>query len=654
MGGIIGLIATIAVVICIVGCLALQRRPMKEKNNSWFKTNGAGAATMTTSANGANDLELANLQRLTVSNNVQNAMYDLPMMDRDLMQIPRILSQDIKVGRRIGQGAFGTVYKGILRGNPVIYNIVPASASATATTVSSTVATNSTAAAANQQQPAVTSPEEQPTPQPEMEVALKELTVDAKDKAREDFAKEAKTLNSFSHENIVSLIGVCLDNNRNFLVMEFMANGDLLSYLRACRPSRKAVLAFEAAAAAATAGGGQAETPPGGGGWTALTTRDLAEMCLDVVKGCAYLESEKFVHRDIAARNCLVSEGGGGHRGSGQRRRIVKIGDFGMARDVYRNDYYRMGEGVKIPVRWLPPESLRDGVFTSKTDVWAFGVLLWEILTLGEQPYPARNHLEVMSFVCDKGTLDKPKNCPPALSNLMDRCWSYMPEERPSFLDCLSTIQELMLVLPPCQCCQWPLGGAVTASVTTSSSSDLSEIKMHCHSAPGQLVPAQKQPLPSNSWRTTTGSSSFTNTTLPLESTLENLSEEEMTGGAVAMPFPPDVHPIDSGSGSGESPVPSYPFNSNLCQEVRSHTSNPEQSASFPIYLGPLTTPNGGDRRPGDHHNYLQLLHGSNAGASGGRTRNESINISSSSFSPSQADYYRRQAISDESTAYRT
>ena len=84
-------------------------------------------------------------------------------------------------------------------------------------------------------------------------------------------------------------------------------------------------------------------------------------------------------------------------------RRVVKIGDFGMARDVYKNDYYRMGEKGQIPVRWLPPESLRDWVFTSKTDVWAFGVLLWEILTLGQQPYPARNHHEVMDFVCNRG-----------------------------------------------------------------------------------------------------------------------------------------------------------------------------------------------------------------------------------------------------------
>ena len=118
-----------------------------------------------------------------------------------------------------------------------------------------------------------------------------------------------------------------------------------------------------------------------------------------------------------------------------------------MARDVYKNDYYRIGvEGVKLPVRWLPPESLKDGVFTSKSDVWAFGVLLWEIQTMGKQPYPARSHLEVLEFVCDKGTLDKPASCPPVIRDLMDQCWSYLPNDRPSFLECLSTIQEFMLV----------------------------------------------------------------------------------------------------------------------------------------------------------------------------------------------------------------
>ncbi len=194
----------------------------------------------------------------------------------------------------------------------------------------------------------------------------------------------------FRHPHILQLLGICIDRDP-CLILELMSGGDLLSHLRTNRT-------------------------PGLSNVSNFTLNDLLGMCLDVARGCVYLEELHFVHRDLAARNCLVRII---HLGSTEEndvyQRVVKIGDFGLARDIYRNDYYRKeGEGL-LPVRWMAPESLVDGVFTTQSDVWAFGVLLWEIMTLGHQPYPARNNLEVLNYVRSGGRLNQPPHCPEGL-----------------------------------------------------------------------------------------------------------------------------------------------------------------------------------------------------------------------------------------------
>ncbi|XP_078698808.1 proto-oncogene tyrosine-protein kinase ROS-like isoform X2 [Branchiostoma floridae x Branchiostoma belcheri] len=230
-------------------------------------------------------------------------------------------------------------------------------------------------------------------------VAVKTLHKGATDQEKGDFLKEAHLMSQFKHGNIVALRGVCLDNNPQYIILELMDQGDLKSYLHANRPN---------------------PLRP-----SQLDLMDLIDICLDVTRGCKYLEEMHFVHRDLAARNCLVD--------TQNNKRTVKIGDFGLARDIYRNDYYRKeGEGL-LPVRWMSPESLVDGVFTSQSDVWSFGVLLWEIMTMGNQPYPARTNLEVMHFVRSGGRLDKPYNCPDDIHQLMLRCWSKNASNRPTF-----------------------------------------------------------------------------------------------------------------------------------------------------------------------------------------------------------------------------
>ncbi|XP_064488538.1 proto-oncogene tyrosine-protein kinase ROS-like isoform X2 [Ornithodoros turicata] len=246
--------------------------------------------------------------------------------------------------------------------------------------------------------------------QPPTKVAVKTLRKGATDQEKAEFLKEAKLMSNFKHEHILRLLGISLDTSLHFIILELMEGGDLLSYLRNNRPTM---------------------TEP-----SSLTLGDLLSICVDVATGCRYLEDMHFVHRDLAARNCLVSS-------TDPATRIVKIGDFGLARDIYKHDYYRKeGEGL-LPVRWMAPESLVDGVFTNHSDVWAFGVLLWEVMTLGQQPYPARTNLEVLHYVREGGRLDNPECCPDDLHDLMLRCWAYNPEERPDFAFCLDTLQNL-------------------------------------------------------------------------------------------------------------------------------------------------------------------------------------------------------------------
>ncbi|NXY01293.1 ROS1 kinase, partial [Pteruthius melanotis] len=317
------------------------------------------------------DKELAQLRGMAETVGLANACYAVRTLpsQAEIESLPAFPRDKLNLHKLLGSGAFGEVYEG---------------------TAVDILAYGSG----------------------ESKVEVKTLKKGATDHEKSEFLKEAHLMSKFDHPHILKLLGVCLLNEPQYLILELMEGGDLLSYVRGARPKKL-------------------QSP-------LLRATDLLDICLDVCKGCVYLEKMHFIHRDLAARNCLVSE-----KEYESSSRIVKIGDFGLARDVYKNDYYRKrGEGL-LPVRWMAPESLIDGVFTSRSDVWAFGVLVWETLTLGQQPYPGFSNTEVLHHVRSGGRLESPNNCPDDLCDLMTRCWSHDPHNRPTFSYIHDKLQEI-------------------------------------------------------------------------------------------------------------------------------------------------------------------------------------------------------------------
>ncbi|XP_030640269.1 insulin receptor b [Chanos chanos] len=242
----------------------------------------------------------------------------------------------------------------------------------------------------------------------ETRVAVKTVNESASLRERIEFLNEASVMKAFSCHHVVRLLGVVSKGQPTLVVMELMTHGDLKSYLRSLRPDSES---------------NPGRPPP--------TLKEMIQMAAEIADGMAYLNAKKFVHRDLAARNCMVAED-----------LTVKIGDFGMTRDIYETDYYRKGGKGLLPVRWMAPESLKDGVFTAHSDCWSFGVVLWEISTLAEQPYQGLSNEQVLKFVMDGGYLDRPENCAERMHNLMHMCWQYNPKMRPTFHEIIEMIKD--------------------------------------------------------------------------------------------------------------------------------------------------------------------------------------------------------------------
>uniref|UniRef100_A0A3Q2DSC6 receptor protein-tyrosine kinase n=1 Tax=Cyprinodon variegatus TaxID=28743 RepID=A0A3Q2DSC6_CYPVA len=258
-------------------------------------------------------------------------------------------------------------------------------------------------------------------------VAVKMLKEEASADMQNDFQREAALMAEFDHPNILRLLGVCAVGKPMCLLFEYMAQGDLNEYLRRRSPTQS-VRTLSRASLSARSFSSDVEA-----GY--LTCPEQLSISKQIAGGMAYLSERKFVHRDLATRNCLVGE-----------EMVVKIADFGLSRNIYSADYYKANENDAIPIRWMPPESIFYNRYTTESDVWAYGVVLWEIFSHGMQPYYGMGHEEVIYYVRDGHILSCPENCPLELYNLMRLCWSTHPSDRPSFSSIHRILERILFL----------------------------------------------------------------------------------------------------------------------------------------------------------------------------------------------------------------
>ena len=265
-------------------------------------------------------------------------------------------------------------------------------------------------------------------------VAVKTLKDDCQE-ALEDFAREAKIMLQFDHPNIVKLYGVCTDDMPYYLVFEYMDQGDLAKFLRKNASSEQRRLMSTSSRHRSRTDSTLSDDP------ASFSTEQLTDMCKQIAKGMQYLAEKDHVHRDLACRNCLVKSCfESGVTDSGY---IIKIGDFGMSHDLYQRNYYRVQGQAVLPVRWMSPEAIIYGKFSTAGDVWSFGVVMWEIFSFAMQPYYGISNEEVTKFIRTGIHLEKPFDCPTSTYEIMKQCWSAEPFERPKFGD-LYTMLELV------------------------------------------------------------------------------------------------------------------------------------------------------------------------------------------------------------------
>ncbi|XP_069643852.1 tyrosine-protein kinase Mer isoform X3 [Haliaeetus albicilla] len=251
------------------------------------------------------------------------------------------------------------------------------------------------------------------TPQ---KVAVKTMKLDNfSQREIEEFLSEAACMKDFDHPNVIKLLGVCIELSNQqvpkpMVILPFMKYGDLHSFLLRSR----------------------LEMAP-----QFVPLQTLVKFMVDIALGMEYLSSRHFLHRDLAARNCMLRDD-----------MTVCVADFGLSKKIYSGDYYRQGRIAKMPVKWIAIESLADRVYTTKSDVWAFGVTMWEIVTRGMTPYPGVQNHEIYEYLFHGQRLKKPEDCLDELYEIMSACWRANPTTRPTFSQLKVHLEKLLENLP--------------------------------------------------------------------------------------------------------------------------------------------------------------------------------------------------------------
>ncbi|NWY05341.1 MERTK kinase, partial [Nothoprocta ornata] len=251
---------------------------------------------------------------------------------------------------------------------------------------------------------------------PVQKVAVKTMKLDNfSQREIEEFLSEAACMKDFDHPNVIKLLGVCIELSslqvpKPMVILPFMKYGDLHSFLLRSR----------------------LEMAP-----QFVPLQTLLKFMVDIARGMEYLSSRQFLHRDLAARNCMLRDD-----------MTVCVADFGLSKKIYSGDYYRQGRIAKMPVKWIAIESLADRVYTTKSDVWAFGITMWEIATRGMTPYPGVQNHEIYEYLFHGHRLKKPEGCLDELYNVMSACWRAEPADRPTFLQLKVHLEKLLEDLP--------------------------------------------------------------------------------------------------------------------------------------------------------------------------------------------------------------